>query len=109
MEGELAIRGRHRNRPTAVQRELRRESQTNAVALRVGRSVDFHHQRGDGEPRNADQAHGRRGAMAPEAFANVAAADRIVTANREALETCRKTATRTKKEVRCTIVVGTER
>ena len=46
---------------------------------------------------------------APEAFANVAAADRIVTANREALETCRKTATRTKKEVRCTIVVGTER
>ena len=46
---------------------------------------------------------------APEAFANVAAGDRIVTANREALETCRKTATRTKKEVRCTIEVGTER
>jgi hypothetical protein len=46
---------------------------------------------------------------APEAFANIAAGDRIVTANREALETCRKTATRTKKEVRCTIEVGTER
>jgi hypothetical protein len=42
---------------------------------------------------------------APEAFANVAAADRIVTANREALEACQKKATRSQEMVRCTVMV----
>ncbi|OWK27517.1 DUF6118 family protein [Sphingomonas dokdonensis] len=42
---------------------------------------------------------------APEAFANIAAGDRIVTANREALEACRKRANRAREAVRCTITV----
>ena len=48
-------------------------------------------------------------AAAPDAFANIAAGDRIVTANREALEACRKRANRTRKAVRCTINVGADR
>ena len=43
---------------------------------------------------------------APDAFANIAAGDRIVTANRKAVEACHTTAVRTKKPVRCTIQVG---
>lgn len=42
---------------------------------------------------------------APEAFANIAAGDRIVTANREALEACRKLADRKRGAVRCTVSV----
>ena len=42
---------------------------------------------------------------APDAFANIAAGDRIVTANREALETCRKRADRAREAVRCTVSV----
>ncbi len=42
---------------------------------------------------------------APEAFANVAAADRIVTANRDAVEACRKRADKARGTVRCTITV----
>jgi len=42
---------------------------------------------------------------APEAFANVAAADRIVTANREVVEACSKRATRLRETVRCTVNV----
>lgn len=42
---------------------------------------------------------------APDAFANIAAGDRIVTANREALEACRKRANRAKEAVRCTVDV----
>ena len=40
------------------------------------------------------------------AFANIAAADRIVTANREAMEACRKRANKTRKTTHCTIDVG---
>ena len=40
---------------------------------------------------------------APEAFANIAAADRIVTANRETVEGCSKAAARKRETVRCTI------
>ncbi|WP_205411715.1 DUF6118 family protein [Sphingomonas carotinifaciens] len=43
---------------------------------------------------------------APDAFANVAAADRIVTANREALEACQKRAKRSKEPVRCGITIA---
>jgi len=43
---------------------------------------------------------------APEAFANIAAADRIVTANRETIEGCSKAAARKHETVRCTIRVG---
>lgn len=42
---------------------------------------------------------------APGAFANVAAADRIVTANREAVEVCQKRANQTGNAVRCTVEV----
>ncbi|GAA0659712.1 hypothetical protein FHT00_003584 [Sphingomonas insulae] len=42
---------------------------------------------------------------APEAFANVAAADRIVTANRAVLETCRKKADKAGEAVRCAITI----
>lgn len=43
---------------------------------------------------------------APDAFANIAAGDRIVTANREALEACQKRANRTREAVRCVINVA---
>ncbi|WP_269448216.1 DUF6118 family protein [Acetobacter malorum] len=43
---------------------------------------------------------------APGAFANIAAGDRIVTANREVLEACRKRANKARKEVRCTVRVA---
>ena len=43
---------------------------------------------------------------APEAFANVAAADRIATANREALEACQKRANRSKEPARCAITIA---
>jgi hypothetical protein len=46
---------------------------------------------------------------APEAFANIAAGDRIVTANRVALEACRKRANRTHEAVRCMVKVDEER
>lgn len=42
---------------------------------------------------------------APEAFANVAAADRIVTANREAVEGCQKRANKAGSSVTCTVRV----
>jgi len=42
---------------------------------------------------------------APDAFANIAAGDRIVTANRKALEACQKRATKTAKPVGCYIEV----
>ncbi len=45
-------------------------------------------------------------ASAPDAFANIAAGDRIVTANRQALEACRKRADREGKTVRCTVSVA---
>jgi len=44
-------------------------------------------------------------AAAPDAFANIAAGDRIVTANRAILEVCRKRANKERKAVRCTIKV----
>ncbi len=44
-------------------------------------------------------------AAAPDAFANIAAADRIITANREAIEGCSKAAARKLETVRCTIRV----
>lgn len=43
---------------------------------------------------------------APEAFANIAAGDRIVTANRQALETCQKRASRTREPVICSVRVA---
>ncbi|MDF0546402.1 DUF6118 family protein [Sphingobium sp. H39-3-25] len=48
-------------------------------------------------------------ASAPEAFANIAAGDRIVTANRQALEACRKRANKAREGVRCTINVEAEK
>ncbi len=45
---------------------------------------------------------------APDAFANIAAADRIVTANRETIEGCSKAAARKREAVRCTVIVGRE-
>jgi hypothetical protein len=42
-------------------------------------------------------------AAAPDAFANIAAGDRIVTANREVLEACLKRANRMREGVRCTV------
>jgi len=42
---------------------------------------------------------------APGAFANVAAADRIVIANRKALEACAKRANKVREPIRCTISV----
>lgn len=44
-------------------------------------------------------------AFSPDAFANIAAGDRIITANREALEACRKRANRAREAVRCAIRV----
>jgi hypothetical protein len=44
-------------------------------------------------------------AASPSAFAALAAGDRIVRANRQALEVCRKRANRAHEEVRCTIIV----
>lgn len=44
-------------------------------------------------------------AAAPDAFANIAAGDRIVTANRLALEACRKRADKARDAVRCTVNV----
>lgn len=44
-------------------------------------------------------------AAAPDAFANIAAGDRIITANRVVLEACRKRATKTREAVRCTIQI----
>jgi len=46
---------------------------------------------------------------APNAFANIAAGDRIVTANRVALEACRKRANKAREAVRCTVSVEAER
>ena len=46
---------------------------------------------------------------APDAFANIAAGDRIVTVNREALEACRRRANKAHEVVRCTINVEAER
>lgn len=43
---------------------------------------------------------------APDAFANIAAGDRIVTANRKTLETCQKRATKMRKAVQCTVKVA---
>ena len=43
---------------------------------------------------------------APDAFANIAAGDRIVTANRAVLEACRKRANKAREEVRCTVRVA---
>ena len=40
---------------------------------------------------------------APDAFANIAAGDRIVTANREAIERCTKAATKAREPVRCVV------
>jgi hypothetical protein len=45
-------------------------------------------------------------ASAPDAFANIAAGDRIVTANRKALEACQKRAVKADTAVACTIKVG---
>ena len=44
----------------------------------------------------------------PTAFRAIVGADRIVTANREAIEGCSKAATRKRETVRCTIRVGSE-
>jgi len=44
-------------------------------------------------------------AAAPDAFANIAAGDRIITANRESLEGCQKIATKTRKAVKCTVSI----
>jgi len=41
-----------------------------------------------------------------QAFAGVLAGNRLATANREALEVCRKQAAKAKEAVRCTIKVG---
>ena len=46
---------------------------------------------------------------APEAFANVAAADRIVTANREAVEACQKRANKAREAVHCTVTVAVDK
>jgi hypothetical protein len=45
---------------------------------------------------------------APDAFANIAAGDRIVIANRKTIEGCSKAAARTQEAVRCTISIGQE-
>ena len=44
-------------------------------------------------------------AAAPDAFTNIAAGDRIVTANRVALNACRRRANKVREAVRCTISV----
>lgn len=46
--------------------------------------------------------------VAPDAFANIAAGDQIVTDNRVALEACRKRANRMREEVRCMVRVAPE-
>ncbi|EJU09997.1 hypothetical protein LH128_26180 [Sphingomonas sp. LH128] len=46
---------------------------------------------------------------APDAFANIAAGDRIVTANRVVLEACRKRANRAHEAVRCTVNVEADK
>ncbi|MDV5825736.1 DUF6118 family protein [Sphingobium naphthae] len=43
---------------------------------------------------------------APDAFANIAAGDRLVTANRVALEACQKRAGRARETVRCTVSIA---
>ncbi len=43
---------------------------------------------------------------APDAFANIAAGDRIITANRETIEDCGKIAVRKRETVRCTVRVA---
>jgi hypothetical protein len=43
---------------------------------------------------------------APDAFANIAAGDRIITANREAIERCTKVATKVRGPVQCTVRIG---
>ncbi len=48
-------------------------------------------------------------AAAPDAFANIAAGDRIVTANRAALEACRKRANKAQEAVRCIVTVEAEK
>lgn len=48
-------------------------------------------------------------AAAPDAFANIAAGDRIVTANRVVLEACRKRANKVGESVRCTVSIAPER
>ncbi len=48
-------------------------------------------------------------AASPSAFAALATGDRIVAANREALEACRKRADRESQAVRCTVSIGSER
>ena len=48
-------------------------------------------------------------AAAPDAFANIAAGDRIVTANRVVLEACRKRANRAHKTARCTVNVEADK
>lgn len=45
---------------------------------------------------------------APDAFANLAAGDRLVTANRVVLEACQKRANKAREAVRCTISVSTK-
>lgn len=42
-------------------------------------------------------------AAAPDAFANIAAGDRIITANRKAVEACHKAAVKSGKAVNCTL------
>ena len=42
-------------------------------------------------------------AASPDAFATILAGDRIITANREVLEACRKRANKTRDEIRCAI------
>ena len=46
---------------------------------------------------------------APDAFANIAAGDRIITANRTAVERCQRAATKTGKSVQCTIRIESAR
>jgi hypothetical protein len=43
---------------------------------------------------------------APDAFANIAAGDRIVTANRVALEACQKRANKADETVPCTVRIA---
>lgn len=45
-------------------------------------------------------------AASPDAFANIAAGDRIITANRVVMEACRKRANKASESVRCTISVA---
>ena len=47
-------------------------------------------------------------AASPTAFAALAAGDRIVAANREALEACRKRADRARETIRCTVSINPE-